>query len=609
MCGIAGYFGTNPPSQQAIDNTLNTIKRRGPDSQSVELSDLGGGKLCAIHGRLSILDLDPRSNQPFRIGDYSIIFNGEIYNYLEIRASLEKKGIKFRTTSDTEVLLHCYIEYGPKCVELFEGMWAFAIADEKRGELFISRDRFGEKPLYIHETTSGIYFASEIKLVAALANQKFPINNDQVLRYLVYGYKFLNKKGEQFFKDISEISPATNVTLSLTKGQLKKHTSCYWSPESHQVPMTRDQAVQGTREHVLESVKLRLRSDVPLAFCLSGGIDSGSIVSIASKIYGCNTKCFSIIDSDSRYDERENIRATANDVGADLVEVYLEKETSFDRLRDLIRYHDAPVATISYYIHSFLSKAIYDSGYKVVFSGTAADELFTGYYDHHLMFLRAVNKTPEYLAHSKSWESYIKPIVRNPHLSNPDLFINDPSFRGHITLGSEEIRSFLVKDFQEEFTERSFTEDLLRNRMMNEIFFEATRVILHEDDLNSMYNSLENRSPFLDTKLFSFAFSIPTQLLINNGYGKSILRDAMSGILNDKVRLDRQKKGFNASINSVFALSDKQIIDFLMTDSPLFNLIKREAISKHLGKAEIPNSVSKFLFNIINAKLFLEMFS
>ena len=373
--------------------------------------------------------------------------------------------------------------------------------------------------------------------------------------------------------------------------------------------MSRAEAVEGAREQVLNSIKLRLRSDVPLAFCLSGGVDSGTIASVASKVFNCTTRCYSIIDTDERYNERDNINATASDIGGSLTEIKLSREKNFDKLGALIAYHDAPIATISYYIHSFLSEAIAKDGCKVVFSGTAADEMFTGYYDHHLMFLRAIKNTPEYLQHLSAWEEHVKPVIRNPYLKDPDLFVNNPNFREHITVGTEDFRSLLVEDYAETFSERVFTTDLLRNRMLNEIFYEATRVILHEDDLNSMYYSLENRSPFLDSKLCEFAYSIPTHLLINEGFGKSILRDAMKGILNDKVRLDRQKKGFNASIESVFALSDNQIRDFLLADSPIFELIKKDAISQHLGKSPIPNSVSKFLFNIINAKLFLEQFN
>lgn len=609
MCGIAGYLGAAPLDKAAIDAAICAIKHRGPDDQSYIATTLGKGHFAAIHGRLSILDLDPRSNQPFSIGNYTVVFNGEIYNYLEVKQTLEKRGHTFQTTSDTEVLLAAYIEYGAECVKHFEGMWAFAIADKKRGVLFVSRDRFGEKPLYIFQDGQRFYFGSEVKLLRALADRRFSINYDQLTRYLVYGYKSLYKRGEHFFREISEIKPGTSLTLSLTDQELRVQESKYWTPRLQQISMTRADAVDGTRSALLNSIKLRLRSDVPLAFCLSGGVDSGSIVSVAAKVFNCSTKCFSIIDSDHRYNEQDNIEATAKDLGSELVEIHLSREKNFDKLKDLIAYHDAPIATISYYIHSFLSEAISKAGFKVVFSGTAADELFTGYYDHHLMFLRAVENTPKYRSHLESWERYIKPVVRNPHLSNPRLFSNDPTFRDHITLGSDDIRSFLLKDFQEPFIEETFCSDLLRNRMLNELFYEATRVILHEDDLNSMKYSLENRSPFLDTDLFTFANSIPTEHLIDNGYGKSVLREAMAGILNDQVRLDRQKKGFNASINSVFALSDNDIRDFLMSDSPLFNIIRREGIAAQLGRDEIPNSISKFLFNIINAKLFLELFS
>jgi asparagine synthase (glutamine-hydrolysing) len=178
--------------------------------------------------------------------------------------------------------------------------------------------------------------------------------------------------------------------------------------------------------------------------------------------------------------------------------------------------------------------------------------------------------------------------------------------REHVFDESVELRTYLNEDFFEPFTEEYFCDSLLRNRMLNEIFHEATRVILHEDDLNSMKYSVENRSPYLDSRLLEFVYSIPAEYLIRNGYGKHLLREAMKGILNDGVRLDRQKKGFNASIHSIIDFNDKATRDYLLEESPIYDLIDREKIGRLMGESFLPNSHSKFLFSFINAKMFME---
>ena len=606
MCGIAGYIGKEIIDKQALYKTLSLMKNRGPDYQDYRCIENNEIRIYLLHSRLSIIDLDKRSNQPYILDDCILIFNGEIYNYVELRENLEKQGIKCQTTSDTEVLLRYYLLYGEDCVSYFEGMWAFAIYDEGRKKLFLSRDRFAEKPLYYCQTEDGYYFGSEIKFIKLLRGESLGVNQRHLLRYLVQGYKSLYKTNETFFNDIREIKYATNLVVN---PDLEIRSYRYWEPSCEiDEKMTLVDAVQGTRQHLLESVRLRLRSDVPLAFCLSGGVDSASIVSIAANVFNYDVSSFSIIDSDERYNEYDNIKATIDHTNCKSTLIELSHANSLSRLQELIEYHDMPVATITYFVHSMLSEQISKNGYRVAFSGTSADELFTGYYDHFLLYLNAVNDNPKHAEYLKDWNDNIQQYVRNPILRNPNLYRDTPHYREHVYDNSLEFAGLLKVPFDEIFTEECFTENLLRNRMMNELFHEATPLILHEDDLNSMFYSIENRSPYLDSKLFRFAYSIPNEYLIQNGYGKYDLREAMKGILNDKVRLDRQKKGFNASINSLFDFSDRETVAyFLEPESPIFELIDRESVSEMLNLNPAPNHYSKFLFNFINAKMFLEM--
>ena len=276
---------------------------------------------------------------------------------------------------------------------------------------------------------------------------------------------------------------------------------------------------------------------------------------------------------------------------------------------ELVDYHQSPVSTISYYIHSLISKKASKQGFKVIISGTGADELFTGYYDHFLYQLATINKSSYYEKNLSDWKKYISSKIRNPLLKNYKLFINSPNFREHLFDSSELIQDFLKTNHKFIFKEKFFFKDVLKNRLYNELFHEVVPVILHEDDLNSMMNSIENRSPYLDTSLLSLATSIPSKYLIQDGFNKYILRESMNGILNDKVRLDRQKKGFNASINSLINLKDDSIRDYLLDEnSNIGEFVNLKKMKKLFDIKNIDNSFSKFIFNFINCKLFMDAY-
>ena len=607
MCGIAGYFCKRQVGDSQIHKTLNFMKNRGPDNQDFRLFRTYGEErfVGLLHSRLSIIDLDPRSNQPFTIGSHTIVFNGEIYNYLELSDALHKRDIVLNTSSDTEVLLHYFRIYGEKCVDFLEGMWAFAVYDSENETLFLSRDRFAEKPLYYYEDNRGFYFGSEIKFLKCLSGKSFSVNYRHLMRHMAHGYKALYKSEETYFEDVRELRYAENLLIT-TSGRSTHQR--YWTPISKvDEKMSLEDAIEGTKEALLNSIKIRLRADVPLAFCLSGGVDSAALASIAAKEYGAEVTTFSIIDSDERYNEEDNITATIRDIGCEYHLISTSQEDPLSRLAKLIEYHDAPIATISYFVHSMISEKISENGFKVSFSGTSADELFTGYYDHFLLHLNEMRNTDDYDSCLHDWSGNILPFIRNPDLQNPNLYHQRPNFRDHIFDASHQIEDFFLEPFAETYTEKKFSDNLLRNRMLNELFHEATPVVLHEDDLNSMFYSVENRSPYLDKNLQAFSYSIPNKHLIKNGYGKYILREAVNGYLNDQVRLDRRKKGFNASINSIIDLEDPSALDYILNPaSELYEILDREKVRLLLSEKNQPNHFSKFIFNLLNARIFLE---
>lgn len=607
MCGISGYISNKSfLDNDNIKKTLDLMKRRGPDSQDFFQKNYQSKEVALLHSRLNIIDLNSQSNQPFYDKDLILIFNGEIYNYIELRNDLKKKNYTFNTNSDTEVLLKAFQEYGEKCVDYFIGMWSFAIWDLKNKKLFLSRDPFGEKPLYYTLGHNFFFFASEIKFIKSLCKKKFEINKDKIYENIFFGYKSLNKDESTFYKEIYSIENGTNLKIDLN---LKIFKNKYWQPKAHiKKNMSAQEAAEGTNYYLTNSLKLRMRSDVPIAFCLSGGVDSGILASHAKKTFEKKISTFSIIDKDPRYNESCNINSVVNDLDCESNSIRIENQQNnfFNRLSDLTNYHDGPIATLSYYVHSYLSESISQNNYKVAISGTGADEIFTGYHDHYLLHFEAINNT-KYLENSiNSWKKDVLPNLRNPYLKNPFLYIEDPHNRDLVYEKNFDLFKYSILKKKKQFIEKKYSNELLRNRMMNELTNEVVPVILKHDDLNSMYYSIENRSPYLDRDLVKFAFTIPPHLLISDGYQKKVLRDSAKGVLLDKVRLSKQKKGFNASINSVVDLKNKDVLNFIFNEkSPIIEFVDIKKIKNEIQLDKIPNHLSKLIFNIISTKLFL----
>jgi asparagine synthase (glutamine-hydrolysing) len=607
MCGVAGYWGFSPPSCERLGLTSEALAHRGPDGEGIYThQSVEAVAVALVHRRLAIIDQDARSNQPFRLANKVLIFNGEIYNYIELRRQLKALGHEFKTEGDTEVLACALLQWGEEALDHLEGMWAFAWYDEHEGTLLLSRDRFGEKPLYLWQRDDGLYFSSEVKGLAALAGDWPEANQNHLMRYLINGYKAIYKTKETFYQGVEELPAGTSVRLSGRGGKTLRR---YWSPRpSPDERMSYGDAVAMTREALIASVRLRMRSDVPLAFCMSGGVDSNSLISIAQRILGCDVHGFTIMNSDARYEEEDLVRSAVSELGVRHTAVYPERGKFLENLRMMVRGHDAPVATISYYVHWQLMQAIAAEGYKVTISGTGADELFTGYYDHHNLYLYEMSSDAKLHASAKAaWQQHLSAIVRNPYLKDPDLYVKDPTVRDHIYLDNDKFSSWLHKDWGEPFTEDYYVPGLLRNRMMNELFAEAVPVILHEDDLNAMCFSMENRSPFLDRQLFDVAYAIPERHLVQDGRAKAVLRDAMRGIVPDAILDSRRKVGFNAPILDLIDVKDKSVRDYILDDSSIYTLIRRDKIEEVMSKAELPNSVSKFLFYFLNIKIFLEI--
>ena len=603
MCGLAGSFG-GPVAADRIGAAQAALDHRGPDAAGHAAVALGGGTVTLVHTRLSIIDLDPRSTQPMRKHGLTIAYNGEIYNYVELRRELEALGHGFATTSDTEVVLEAYCRWGAACTDRMEGMWAIALVDETAQTLWLSRDRFGEKPLYLWLRDGSLYFSSEVKGIAALAGAWPRADLQQIRRFLVTGYKSLYKRPATWFDGVRELPPATSAVLRAPGWPAPEP---YWQPAFAPTPMSLDDAVEATRDKLEQALRIRLRADVPVAFCLSGGIDSGLLASLAVKRLNQHVLCYSIVDHDPRYDESTNIGAVVRDLGCEHRTLRPDASSFRDQLAGLVRLRDAPVVTINSYMQALLMRAIRADGCKVALTGVGADELFSGYYDHYGFWLasRAAHGA-ELTPLIEEWRDSYGRFVRNPFLQDPRAFIDRPDDRRHIYLDLALFDGFMTEPLGEGFAEERFCADALRNRMLNELRHESVPVMLREEDANAMASSVENRVPYLDRGLAEFAYQVPTEHLFHGGYGKYLLRAAGAGVFTDAVRLDKQKRGFNLAIEALVDLGDADTRDWLLADSPILDLVRRDRIADFLAGDMSDNSFKKFLFAFISSKTFLE---
>jgi asparagine synthase (glutamine-hydrolysing) len=610
MCGIAGYVGTRMLQPAAVDRCLSLLERRGPDDAGSMVVDVSADRRAwFINRRLRIVDLDPRAAQPMQRNGFCLTYNGEVYNYRELRDILARAGSAFTTTCDTEVLLAGLMAHGVGFLERAEGMWAFAMFDPRARSVTLARDRFGEKPLYLYRDSSGLYFASEVKCLFELVGRRLPINRRQVQRYLADGYRSLYKGSETFFEGVTEVAPGTWLTIQADGSE---RAGAYWTPAiAPDAAMPYTDAVRGARSRLERSVEHRLRADVSVAFCLSGGVDSTALAAIARNVCGYDVHAFTVVDRDPRYDERMLARSVAGALDIRQTEIHLDPSGFLQGLRQLVRYHDAPILTISYLVHWQLMQQVAAAGYRVSVSGTGADELFSGYYDHHLWYMHDVAADAAALVEARSaWERIIRPIVRNPLLRDPAPFLADATFRGYLETDRGQLAAFLVDPASEAFGERAYTDTgVLRNRMLNELLHEAVPVILHEDDLNSMYYSVENRSPYLDRDLFDWCGRIPTPHLIRCGLAKAVLRDAVRDLLPAAVVDNARKIGFNASVKTLLDTSSRDVRAEVLAESPIFDYVRRDAIVGLLDQEQLADSSGKFLFSFLSAKIFLEEFA
>lgn len=609
MCGIAGYIGRKKINLNFIKQTLDMMKNRGPDARKYIKIIGQKNNVVLLHSRLSIIDLKTRSNQPFKFKNLTIIFNGEIYNYIELREFLEKRSYTFETNSDTEVLIKLIHCFGNNAFNLLEGMWAIAVYNSDTNNLILSRDRFGEKPLYILKLSDGIFFGSETKFIESLSNNLQKPNLNKCYNFLNYGYGSVFADNETFKKNIQTLEPAY---VFFVNEKLNLSSTKYWQINANQEVsnMKINDVSEKINELITLSLKIRLRSDVKNVFCLSGGIDSGSLVSITKKKFNQTVDTFSIIDQQSKkYNELSLIQCTLEDTKSKKNYVYTENIEFFKTLKRVVKYYNSPILTVNYLLHAIMLEKIKKKGFKVVISGNGADEIFAGYYDHylfHLADLKIYFSMSEFKKSYNLWKKHLLPILRNENYKNfykyfknrDKQFFLDANFNEILKKKNKSISILKFNKF----------ESYLKNNMISQLP-ERLFPILYMDDLNSMMSSVENRNPFLDSKLVEFMFSLPSNIFIQDGFSKYLLRESMKNILNEKIRSARRKYGFNASLQSFKDFNKKSYLENVFDyEKNIKSLINMNLFYKFINSINFLNmsdDESKFLFRVASVTCFL----
>ena len=617
MCGIAGYFGNKNISKNLLDSTLNCLINRGPDGcENLYIKISNKINLNLIFTRLAVIDLNNRAMQPMHYKNYILILNGEIYNYKFLRESIETTyGPQiWESTGDVEVALRYIYFNGIKGIKDFDGMFSIALFDNEKESLYLARDYFGEKPLYILQNEDGIYFGSEPKAIWALQGKQNNINHNKIINFLVNGYKSLFKDKEDFFEGLERVNPGFIETINLNHSVDRKKES--YNPKEqlkaiNQENITRSDIVENVRKIVKDAVGKRLESDVPLAICLSGGVDSSLIAAIAKRDFGVSLNAYTLVNLDSRYSEAESASRIAKHLELNHVLVNTDPNEFFVRLKKLVTYHESPISTTSYYVQSYLMEKIHQDGFKVSLMGTGADEIFSGYYDHHLLYLAEMHSKDKsvYQEAQTAWRQKILPLVRNPLYRNDRLYITEPNYREHIYEGSNEMQKISRIKARTLFEEENLANSLLRNRMLNELFFEVIPVILHEDDRNSMMYSVENRSPYLSYELLEYMLSIMDKQLIHNGLTKSLLREAFEDYLPKDLLMSAKKIGFNASLAELCDFKSPEFQSFMDDDSTFWDTVNKLEINKIFSNLSENDFYNKAAFNIVSAKMFYDQFA
>ena len=595
MCGIVAVMrrGGDTPSTATVREMRALVAHRGPDgSGEVFLGWDRQGTLapCAPasadwtialgHQRLAILDVSPSAAQPMSRDDWLwTVYNGEIYNYVELRTELRQRGHRFTTESDTEVLLAAYAEWGTECFARLRGMWGAGIVDGRRNVAVLSRDRLGIKPLYYARGESFVAVASEIKQLSVIPDVRLRPQRDALVDYLATGYE---DSARTFFEGVEPVPAASWLTIELRDGKLSPPTRC-WAPEDVR-PVVHDRVEAGEMfaSVMRESVALHLRSDVPVGFALSGGLDSSAVAAWASKSGAASVRglqAFSASFPGHAIDETKHARLVASHLG---LTAHVVEPTPNALQQDLDRFvwqHDEPVGSLSQYAGYAVARLTRAASVPVTLNGQGGDEILAGYWQSYFVYLRGLLRN----GHSGSFVTSVLGALLPG--GNRALWRQVPTMlRRYRQRRGATQQNGVSSRAREKLVHLMAMDD--RTRRVYEITEMYLPRLLKWDDRNFMAFSVEGRYPFLDHKVIETALSFAPEMLYRRGWVKEPLRQAMAGVLPSAIVRRRDKLGFETPQVAWLQNELRPLVrDFVEGDSPLWQYADPTALRALASRA------------------------
>lgn len=595
MCGIAGIWSNQRSDSAALDlkRMTDAIVHRGPDGSGHWVSEDGGVALG--HRRLAIIDLSEGGAQPMHfINRYVITFNGEIYNYLELKKELAEKGHAFKSDSDTEVVLAAYAEWGIGCLGRFDGMFAFAIYDEEKKELFCARDRFGEKPFYYCFKDGNLYFGSEMKEFWAVGIRKAP-NNSMVYNYLANDLvENPNDQRDTFYDGVVKLKPAHYF---IYKGERAVEQANYWKINTTTTSDLSFEAASGRLNELLAiSVQRRLRSDVPVGTSLSGGLDSSTIVGLVAQ-QTIDRSTFSARFPNFVKDEGYFIELVQERFKTNHHNVVVDADGLIQKLDKLIFHQEEPFQTGSIFAQYCVYEAAKKNKVIVMLDGQGADELLGGYDKDFKFYLRELIKA------KGDHQRFIHEIQQNNNYQlamdrKERLRIQSPAlYEGLARIKSSFVKNIpegIQTEFHQAFAPKKspFREfDDLKSMLNYELTNQGLEKLLKFADRNSMAHSVEVRLPFLFHELVEFVFSLKSEYFLKDGWSKALLRNAMKETLPSEIVYRKDKIGFEAPHDT---WSRNDVMNEMYIDSKSF-LVQQGVISSNYSNRWKTIVAAKFL--------------
>lgn len=547
MCGIAAVISRQDAVEERLIKAWHCQRHRGPDDHGVFVEKVGDWFVGLGHQRLSILDLSSAGRQPFHLEGHSdwIVYNGEVYNYIEIRKELESLGWRFNTGTDTEVLLAALRQWGiENTVTRCNGMWAFAWLDRNNGRLTICRDRLGVKPLYICQRNGELLIASEIKAVLAMAGCRFKLDEQVVGEYLLQS--LLNTSERTFFEGVVALPAAHYAVINLLTDRVDVTPVRFWSiPNNSAINNPGEEQLScHIRELFLDAVRLRLRSDVQLGVLLSGGVDSSAIAAAMQHILGkgAEMNLLSAVSDDPRYDESPFIDIMGRFLQRPVQKVRLDfdPEDAFALLNEVCWYNDVPVGSFSNVAHYLLMKRAKEMGITVILSGQGADELLCGYKKYVGFYLQElVARGRPATAFFTAWDFWRNGTVINQFtLSEAKRYLPQMFKPREIDVHGERLRYYQTVHLG---IPRSGS---VVDRQLLDLERFSVPVLVHYEDRMSMAWSREIRVPFLDYRLVEGLAPLGVEFKLHKGWTKYIFRKAMEPLLPKTITWRKDKQGF-----------------------------------------------------------------